>query len=506
MAEQLELEMALPGVDPGSAALDAYLADLQARTGVMPKVMSFQEAWARFELVGAGNGNFNDYIVMAERDTNLDPGAALRELGYSSPSPWTSWTREEWNPKLYGLQGLTEYYRMKRQDGTVRGALRLLKTPIQAAHWFLEPASESPLDMNIAKFVEEILFDGLNVSWSRVLDDILLMCEYGHMVFEKVFGLNDDGKIVLKKLAPRHPMDVQDWLYDLNGGPDGVRMLPNDFQGEPDGIFIPIGKLVIFSLEAEAGDLRGTSVLRSVYKHWYFKDTLYKIDAIQKERHGIGVPIIKLPPGWGDADKRLADEIGRNLRTNERAHIVLPPFWDILFAKLEGQPVDCISSIDHHDKKIYDNILAPFATASDQKREAQDLFYKSTRYIASCVTDTINRHVIKQLVDFNFRRGGYPKLRARRIGEWEDIRTMSFSLRNFIGAGAITPDERLEKFLRHELDLPMAELETRREVATPQGPGSVEPPGQATAGPPRQAKTAPVGTGNKNAGKDSRGK
>jgi len=497
---QPELEMDLPGYDPGSRALDLYLADLQGKLGFMPRNTSLQHAMGSLDLIDAER----DYLIMADRNPGLDPGAALRELGYASPSPWTSWTREEWNPKLFGLQGLTEYYRMKRQDGTVRGALRHLKTPIQAAHWFVEPASESSLDQNIAKFVQENLFENLNVSWARVLDDILLMCDYGHMVFEKVFDIDDDGKIVLKKLAPRHPMDVQDWLYDLNGGPDGVRMLPSDFNGEPLGVFIPIRKLVIFSLEAEAGDLRGISVLRSAYKHWYFKDTLYKIDAIQKERHGIGVPIIKLPPGWGDADRRLADEIGRNLRTNERAHIVLPPFWEILFAKLEGQPVDCLTSIEHHKQAIYDNILAPFATAQKQDRDSQDLFYKSTRYIAECITDTINRHVIKQLVDFNFKRGKYPKLRARRIGEWEDVRTMSFSLRNFVGAGLIRPDDRLETQLRQELDLPPMDPETMRDISTPQAPG-VQPPEPGRAGPPRQAPKAPTTPSNANSGRDGGG-
>ena len=222
-------QLALPGLgstdlwpmhrasDPGTVALDAHIASLEQRFGKV-QLTDLATAAYRYDLVSAGN----DFIVFADRDTGFTSrGQAIGELGYSSPSPWTSWTREEWNPKLQGLQGLTEYYRMKRQDGTVRGSLRLLKTPIQAAHWYIEPASDSTLDKNIAAFIEEILFDGLNVSWSRVLDDILLMCEYGHMAFEKVFQLNDDGKIVLRKLAPRHPMDVQEWLYDRQGGPDG---------------------------------------------------------------------------------------------------------------------------------------------------------------------------------------------------------------------------------------------------------------------------------------------
>src|SRR6202000_3063401 len=132
----------------------------------------------------------------------------------------------------------------------------------------------------------------------------------------------------------------------LNGLQGGI------FQGYQQWVNIPINKLLVFSFDKEAGNIEGISLLRSAYKHWYYKDTLYKIDAIQKERHGIGVPVIQMPPGWKKADKDLAEKIGRNLRTNEKAHIVLPPMWNILFAKLEGQPVDCLPSIEHHNQMI----------------------------------------------------------------------------------------------------------------------------------------------------------
>jgi hypothetical protein len=309
------------------------------------------------------------------------------------------------------------------------------------------------------------------------------MCEYGFFPFELVFDeVTENGKsrLKLKKLAPRHPMDIQEWRWDTNGGINGIIMesmglgVPSDYQGidfnttyNPQKIFIPIEKLVIFVLEQEAGDLRGISLLRSAYKHYYYKDTLYKIDAIQKERHGIGIPVIKLPMGFSESDKKLADELGRNLRTNERAHVVIPSNWEIDFADIKGQPVNCMQSIEHHDMKIKSNILAPFMDESNVKPDTMDVYYKSTRYIASTVCDTFNHFVIPKLVDFNFSRGKYPKLRVRRIGEWEDIRTMSFAFRNFVGSDAIRPDDELEKYLRTELDLPPVDEKTVRTTPSP---------------------------------------
>lgn len=523
-----------------SLADDEMVALLERRTEMKSGQMErlpLSEAMNSYDLVSAHYDPVHgSYIVMADRDPRLTTTTAFQEMGYSSPSPFTSWTRDERVPELRDKQGIRTYYDMKRADGTIRGALRLLKTPVMAARWYVEPASDSPLDQNIAKFVCDNLIDckWMNVPWHRILEDALLMCEFGYMPLEKVYGQNSDGKIVLKKLAPRHPLDIQEWEYDSHGGPNGIVMESTEANGW-NPIFIPIEKLVVFVLEQEAGDMRGISILRSAYKHYYYKDTLYKIDAIQKERHGIGIPIIKLPLGYSPTDKALAEDLGRNLRTNERAHITVPANWEVEFAELKGQPVDCLPSIQHHNDQIMANILAPFYRDPNAKEDAMNMFYKGTRYIASTIADTFNRYVVKQLVDFNFSRGQYPIIRARRIGENEDLRTWSFAFRNLVGTGAIIPDDPLENFLRRELDLPPADPATARilpTAQTPQNPGgdqgdgdgatgsgnsdddytttgnltnprdSVKPP---RVGPPRQKRNPPVGVPAKNAGSDRSG-
>jgi hypothetical protein len=500
------------------------IAELELHAAGKAEHMRLNEAVHKYDLVSSVYDPVHgSFVVMAERDPKLSPTTAFAEMGYASLSPFTAWTREERVGELRDKLGIRKYYDMKRADGTVRGALRLVKTPVMAARWFVEPASDSVLDTNIARFVEENLFERLNTPWNRILEDALLMCEYGYMPLEKVYGMDPDGKIILKKLAPRHPLDIQEWIFDANGGPNGIVMDPTEVNGWTS-TFIPIEKLVVFTLEQEAGDIRGISLLRSAYKHYYYKDTLYKIDAIQKERHGIGVPIIKLPLGYTETDKKLAEDLGRNMRTNERAHVVIPENWTVEFAKLEGQPVDCLTSIKHHDNRIMTNILAPFYEDPNVDEKSMTMFYKATRYIATTIADTFNRWVIKQLVDFNYNRGKYPIIRARRIGENEDLRTWSFAFRNLVGSNAIIPDDVLEKFLRIELDLPPADPKTSRIIQAPQAPsagsggqgdGTTPTPGNTTnpakntnppdVGPPRQNPKPPVGPPKGNAGSDRSG-
>jgi hypothetical protein len=415
----------------------------------------------------------------------------------------------------------------------VRGTLRLLKTPVLGARWFMDPVSDKKADVAVADFIWHNLNCAMTISWTQILTEALLMEDFGYYMFEKVFETKlVEGKYrtMWSKLAPRHPMDVKKWMYDSHGGPTGVQMYGMEAErlGQPapdphptvagstyftpdlnQTVNIPIDKLLVFTFDREAGNLEGMSVLRSAYKHWYYKEQLYKIDAIQKERHGIGIPVIKLPVNFSAADKTAADDLGRNLRTNERAHVTLPPGWDLLFAKLEGNPVNAMESIEHHNAAIRENILATFmGGGKTTKEEDQTLFLKSLRFSADIVCDTFNIYAIPQLVDFNMFRGAskyeYPKLRARRIGETEDQRTMSFTLRNLVGAKIIVPDRRLEEWARRELDAPPIDDTTRAEYQE-RVDGGKKQAGPDEPGLPRQTTQQKAKQPAPNAGVDQSG-
>jgi hypothetical protein len=434
----------------------------------------------------------DDVVVVTPKQLAETPD--LRELGSASHSPFTSYLRAEYNRDLMGSAGLQKYDQMRKSDGTVRGTLRQIKTPILGARWFVEAASESTRDQNAADFVWWNLQKAMSISFGQIVHECLLMLDFGYYMFEKVWKetrWNNRDVLCWQKLAPRHPVDVIDggWHYDKNGGPASVDMInPDATKWEP--INISIEKLLVMSFDKEAGNIEGFSVLRSAYSHWYYKTMLYKIDAIQKERHGIGVPVIKLPPNFTRDDKEIAQQMGRNLRTNETAHLVLPPNWEVFFAKLEGQPVDALKSAVHHDLQIQKNIMAPFL---DKPVGADEMgtFHTACRFIAEIIADTFNNYAIPQLIGYNFERVGVPTLRATNIGSKADLRTLSFALRNFVGANLIKPDERLEVYLRDISDLPPIDPSTVREVVTPQAAGpttkTAARPTVPVPGSPRQA-------------------
>jgi hypothetical protein len=356
-------------------------------------------------------------------------------------------------------------------DASVDISLRATKMPVQAGTFYVEPFSEAPQDLEVSEFVDYNLFDASR-PFQLTLEDVLRMFEDGFAVLEKVWELrewapkkamaNRKKYTMLRKLGPRPSTTIKEITYDDNGGP--VAVVQNAIRADKkiDEVTIPIEKAMIFTLNGKGGDLEGRSILRTAYPHWYYKTYLYKIDAIQKERHGIGIPDIEVGPGADEADKVAARELGENLRTNEKAHVVRPPHIKVGFIKIEGQPVDALASADHHDGMIMKNVFVQFLNLGLQgsgggratSGSHMDMFMKSLRYVANLVCQYFNLYLIPQLVSYNFDTKNYPKLKVRNVGEARDLQMFASAISNLVLKGVITMDQETEQWAREQFDMP----------------------------------------------------
>ncbi len=361
---------------------------------------------------------------------------------------------------------------MANDDSTADLALKATKTPVLGADYYMEPYSDQEIDMDIAEFVYYNLFEGLNSPFIGVLEHALTMCDNGHSVVEEVYeerewgpkrkGGNRRKYTMLRKLGPRPAASIKEFLYDDNGGPLGITHNALDADNKVKEVEIPIEKLIIFTLGKKGGNVEGRSVLRSAYKHWWYKNIMYRIDGIQKERHGTGVPEIDLPPGYTQADVNAAWELVRNIRANERAGFVKPPGWKVGFAKMEGQPVDVMVSIEHHDAHILLSVMAQFLLLGIQGAGGgratsgahMDMYHKSMRYLANLICDHFNLYLIPRLIAYNFDTVNFPKLRVRNIGESKDLQMWASALANLIARNAITVDYEFEQWVRQIVDAP----------------------------------------------------
>ena len=377
---------------------------------------------------------------------------------------------DEYNTKLQGEKGVKIYNEMYKSDGTVRSIVRVCSLPVQSAEWFITPASEDKNDVQIAEFIERALFEFLDDGWDYTLRHALMSLPYGVMPFEKVFGnATIDGRemIVWRKLAPRLPKSIQNWAVGSE-----AKFGITQVRGDGLTVEIPGDKLMVVVNEREGENWWGDSILRSAYKHWFFKNTFYKIDAIAFERQGVGVPYAVLPEGFSKTDKTNAEKILKNMRANEQARLMYPEGWDVGFMDMMAKGTrDPEKSIAHHNREITKSVLAQFlelgassgsgsrAVSSDQS----ELFLQALVSTAKNIAGTFNK-TIKELVILNYgEQPWYPKLDFSGI-----IKTDGEKIANvytqLASSGAIIPGDVDERFFREVLKLPFREDDDVREV------------------------------------------
>jgi phage gp29-like protein len=366
---------------------------------------------------------------------------------------------EEYNPKLFGERGIAVYDEMRKSDGTVRAAVQAVTLPIRAAHWYVKPASDDKADEDVAAFVHSCLFDYQSQTFPDFLRQALLSLVYGVMVFEKVFATREvEGgtRIVWHKLAPRLPRSIQKWA--ISGGKPGITQNKSD--GTP--VEIPMDKLVVFVNEMEGENWWGTSILRAAYKHWFIKNTFYKIDAIAFERQGLGIPKGKIPENYTESDREKMENNLKNMRANSQSYVIEPDGYEITFMDMMARTTrDPATSIEHHNREIMKSVLAQFlelgsAEAGGSRALSEDhskLFLQSLEAVSRSVCGVMNRHAIRELVDLNFDVEAYPTLDFDGIRD-VDAQEVAEAYKTLVESGALTPQESDETYFRDVLELP----------------------------------------------------
>lgn len=404
----------------------------------------------------------------------------------------------EYLPDLQGERGAQAYERMRSSDGQVKGSLLACELPYHSAYWDIQPGTSDAQGRYIADYVRDNLFEGMTSTWDNTLHHILLMLVFGFSPAEKVFEL-EGGYYRWRKWAPRMPRTISKWKLDPEGGLLGVtqrawRINPDGYNGTYQESEIPVEKLLIFTYEKEGSNFTGRSLLRAAYKHWWYKNTLYAIDGIAAERHGVGLPTFTYPRGASDDEKNAIKRIGERLHAHERAYVSLPDGLGFDLKGVSGQLHDIKGSIEHHDVQIARSILAQFlnlGTGAGSYALSEDqsgFFLMALKALGNNICDTINRYAIRQLVDYNWEVQRYPKLTVSDLDSF-NVTGIADAVTKLVTAGLILPDNYIEAELRRRMHLPaMRNPGAERPRPVPQlapVPGTSGPVAPAT--PPQPA-------------------
>ena len=404
-------------------------------------------------------------------------GTTRREVGYARAAVRGAPLYDD-NSVLQFPQSAYTYAKMMREDAQITSVYRAVTLPIRRIKWQLDPNGADPKVVSLVAEDLRLRVRGEDphkpesprtgrVSWKKHLEQLLRALQFGHMFFEQVYQVGDDGLEHLVKLAPRWPGTISKLEIGDDGGLEAIHQLPGRRTGERASlrtlkpVRIPIDRLVVYVFDDLGGSWEGTSILRPAYKHWYLRDELLKLELTVLDRNGMGVPVYTGSDVTNDpeGDLQSGRDIAEGLGSGEDSGAAIPFGAKLEIKGTTGQLVSPREAIKYHDNMIARSVLAHFlnldgggsyALASTQA----DLFIQELQGVAEWVADTANQHIVEDLVRIAFPdyTGTIPQISFDPIASKAELGAGDLS--QLVANKVILPDRDLEEHIRQYYELP----------------------------------------------------
>jgi hypothetical protein len=405
---------------------------------------------------------------------------------------------EEFLTNLRGTKGARVYREMSDNDPTIGSIIYAIEKVILRLDWRVEAFSDksadgetSPKDQESAEFVNECLND-MSDSWDATLTQILSMLIYGYAFHEIVYKVRggdskdpqrrskfSDNKIGWRKFAIRGQETLWQWMFDAEGGIQG--MVQSDPSASINIKAIPIEKALLFRVKNDKNNPEGRSLLRNAYRSWYFKHRIEEIEAVGIERDLAGLPIAYIPPDYlsstASADqvsfRNSIEQIVQNVKRNEQEGIVMPLMYDesghkmfdlSLLSTGGSRQFDTDKIINRYDQRIAMSVLSDFILLGHDRvgsyslgTAKMDLWSMAVDAIANSIAEVINQYAIPRLLKLN----GMDTARAPYLTYGEvshiDLTEIADYVSKLANSGLLMSDPNLEDYLRELGGLPPAD-------------------------------------------------
>ncbi len=422
------------------------------------------------------------------------PNSGFSELGRTGLNRFGGWISEEWLPDLQGSKGADIYKRMSTNDAIISGGLFAIEMIAKQVPWHVTPGGKSPADIKAAEFLESNLYD-MEVSWPATLSEALTVYTFGWCVMEKVYkicrGWNqkdrrfksqfNDGRVRLRKLAPRAQETLQDWEY-REGSDDLLAMIqlpPPDFRERR----IPIDKCLHLRMTSAKANPEGKSGLRGTYRAWYIVSNLEDIEAIGIERMIAGYPVLYVPKEIADPDED--DEVAlaahedfmqliTGIRRDENEGILLSseryengdPKYELKLVSASGEVPGTNQVINRYKIAMAVSMLTDFLLLGQGKTGSYNLAETKSRIFGQGISalldilvEEMNASVVPDLIAFNpdlFEDLEKPPYFTHGKVETPNLEQLATYLQKLgYKAEFLRADVELENHLRAQADLPL---------------------------------------------------
>ncbi len=393
---------------------------------------------------------------------------------------------EEKLQKLLNDLGIEAFDEMRRSDPQVKMLLSVSKGPIKSATWLIQPVDDSDEEIEIAAFIEHVLFNDIGFSdgskrktFSEFITEALTFIEFGHSVFEVTHKLVENHPRFgtyhgIADLGFRHQRSIFEWNLNRNGSIKNVRQLVPSGDLMVD-VLIDGQNLLVFSIEKEGDNYQGISMLRPCYGSWFRKNIYRKLQAIGIERASKGVPIGKIPaemltrPDY-EEQRKAFQELLDALASHQTNGIVMGAGFELEELKLSHDAEKVQNVINSENIEMTKAFLANFMELGMSQRgggsfalgsDLSDIFLSGLTSHAKIIEEKLDIDVIQKLVNAKFGpREFYPKIKATGIND-KAGKEIAEIIKIYIDAGVIKKSDRLESHVSalHKLPPPDRENE-----------------------------------------------
>lgn len=408
----------------------------------------------------------------------------LNVKGYAhTKNSWWSPVDDEENPDLQWPNSVRIYDQMRKQDAQVVSVLRAVILPVLRTDWRIDQAGARE---TVTRFVAENLNLPIaderleptgrtnRFSWTEHLELALLSLVFGHAFFEQQYELVD-RMYRLKKLEYRPPRTIASIQVARDGGLDWIEQFP---LSPGDDTKIEVGRLVGYVHGKEGGNWTGVSILRPAFAAWYLKTKALRTQAQSFERNGLGIPVYtasEQPEGLNpeeivereDAELEEGEKLAQAYRAGESAGAAIPHGASLDLKGVDGKVADMDKGIRLYNEEIARAVLANFLSLGQETgswalgETFENFFTLSLQTIARSIAETATRHIVEDLVDVNFGPDEpAPRITFDEIGSRHPA--TAEAIMALVQVRAITPDDRLEDYLRNMYALPEIDPATRR--------------------------------------------
>ena len=302
------------------------------------------------------------------------------------------WERMELDPHVYSS--------LQTRKATV------LALPRQILAWDKSPEAREQRD-----FVEHALDQ---IAFHQDLKDLLDAVAKGYAVSEVMWGQRE-GKWV--------PLDIKSRAQSrfLFGWENELRLWgPWDpWPGTP----MPLRKFMVATFDGRWDNAYGNAILSKCFWAWWFKKHGLKFWMIFLEKFGAPTVIGKYPPGASSEQKEALLAAADAVRTETGIAIPDNQMLELLEAQRQGATVSYEAFCDYLDKQISKAIVGATLASGEASKGGgnramaqvhQETLMNLVSDDAQMLMETVNRDLIRPLIEFNYGPPpagmGYPRL------------------------------------------------------------------------------------------------